>query len=235
MISELPEYIFRLSFLDLVLLLSTKALRDEWLLLGACRLPTSFRFIFQGDSADPALESKQGCRLYSIVPGWTLVVWRGEPELVLNRHVWALIASVFAKETEQKDMAAPAQLIDYVAAERLTTLFDVAAAMLLVYDCSLTLGMEIEFVWSSPWGYMTVLYIVQRYLPFCDAIFLCLPPQLAINIDPYGCLIVQTIRGWMMIFGWILSEAILTLRVWAVWKRDRHMGVFLIFLITLSV
>ena len=46
--------------------------------------------------------------------------------------------------------------------------------MLLVYDCSLTLGMEIELVWSSPWGFMKALYIVQRYLPFCDLIFLCL-------------------------------------------------------------
>jgi hypothetical protein len=49
--------------------------------------------------------------------------------------------------------------------------------MLLVYDCSLTLGMEIEFVWSSPGGFVKVLYIVQRYLPFCDAIFLCLPRE----------------------------------------------------------
>ncbi|EDR13479.1 uncharacterized protein LACBIDRAFT_308451 [Laccaria bicolor S238N-H82] len=131
-------------------------------------------------------------------------------------------------------MAAPAQFINYVAAEQLARSFDVAAAMLLVYDCSLTLGMEIEFVWSSPWGFMTGLYIVQRYLPFCDAIFLWLPPQLAVNIDPGGCHIVDTIRGWLMIFGWILSESILTLRVWAVWKRDRHMGVFLISLITLA-
>ncbi|EDQ98732.1 uncharacterized protein LACBIDRAFT_296795 [Laccaria bicolor S238N-H82] len=106
--------------------------------------------------------------------------------------------------------------------------------MLLVYDCSLTLGMEIEFVWSSPWGFVNMLYIVQRYLPFCDAIFLCLTHQLAVNIDPDSCRIVEMIRGWLMIFGFILSEVILTLRVWAVWKRDRHMGVFLISLITLT-
>jgi len=73
------------------------------------------------------------------------------------------------------------------------------------------LGMEIEFVWSSPWGFMKVLYIVQRYLPFCDAIFLCLPreytkyislynispfsllDQLAVNIDSDGCRIVDTV------------------------------------------
>ena len=46
--------------------------------------------------------------------------------------------------------------------------------MLLVYDCSLTLGMEIEFVWSSSWGFMKVLYIVQRYLPFWDTVILSL-------------------------------------------------------------
>jgi len=106
--------------------------------------------------------------------------------------------------------------------------------MLLVYDCSLTLGMEIELVWSSPWGFVKVLYIVQRYLPFFDAIFLCLPLQVAVNIDPGGCHIFATIRGWLMIFGFILSEVILTLRVWAVWKRDLRLGVFLISLITLT-
>ncbi|EDR02609.1 uncharacterized protein LACBIDRAFT_332210 [Laccaria bicolor S238N-H82] len=131
-------------------------------------------------------------------------------------------------------MAALAKLIHYVAAEQLATSFDVAAAMLLVYDCSLTLGMEIEFVWSSPWGFVNMVYIIQRYLPFCDAIFLCLTHQLAVNIDPDSCRIVEMIRGWLMIFGFILSEVILTLRVWAVWKRDRHMGVFLISLITLT-
>ncbi|KIK02624.1 hypothetical protein K443DRAFT_6013 [Laccaria amethystina LaAM-08-1] len=157
----------------------------------------------------------------------------------------ALIGSVLAKEHRTKnpsrsrfhislDMTALAQLINYVAAERFATSFDVAAAMLLVYDCSLTLGMEFEFVWSSPWGFVKVLYIIQRYLPFCDAIFLCLPPQLAVNIDPGGCQIVETIRGWLMIFGFILSEVILTLRVWAVWKRDLRLGVFLISLITLT-
>ena len=77
--------------------------------------------------------------------------------------------------------------------------------------------MEIEFVWSSPWGFVKVLYIVQRYLPFFDAIFLCLTreyleylslslydispffllDQLAVNISPDDCHIVEMIRGCM--------------------------------------
>ncbi|KIJ97955.1 hypothetical protein K443DRAFT_9528 [Laccaria amethystina LaAM-08-1] len=161
------------------------------------------------------------------------------------QRVSSFIASDFAKETGRKTHSPPlrsrfhialymAALINLVAAERLAASFDVAAAMLLVYDCSLTLGMEIEFVWSSPWGFVKVLYIVQRYLPFCDSIFLSLIHQLAVNIDPYGCHIVETIRGWLMIFGFILSEVILTLRIWAVWKRDMRLGVFLISLITLT-
>ncbi|EDQ99646.1 uncharacterized protein LACBIDRAFT_334882 [Laccaria bicolor S238N-H82] len=142
--------------------------------------------------------------------------------MVPNRHTWAQwlrrVSSPFASflpkkenQSTQKnpfslhsrfrlssDMAALASLIDYLAAERLATSFDVAAAMLLVYDCSLMLGMEFEFVWSSPWGFVKVLYIVQRYLPFCDAIFLCLTHQLAVNIDPDGCHVVETIRGsWL--------------------------------------
>ncbi|EDR02575.1 uncharacterized protein LACBIDRAFT_332139 [Laccaria bicolor S238N-H82] len=61
--------------------------------------------------------------------------------------------------------------------------------------------------------------LATRYLPFCDSIFLCLTHQLAINIDPYGCHIIETIRGWLMVFGMTLSEVILSLRAWAVWKQ----------------
>ena len=45
---------------------------------------------------------------------------------------------------------------------------------MFVYDYLLTIGMEVDLVWSSKWGFMEVVYILQRYLPFVDAVFLCL-------------------------------------------------------------
>ena len=45
---------------------------------------------------------------------------------------------------------------------------------MFVYDYFLTIGMEVDLVWSSKWGFMEVVYVLQRYLPFVDAVFLCL-------------------------------------------------------------
>lgn len=52
---------------------------------------------------------------------------------------------------------------------------------MFVYDYFLTLGMEVEFVWSSRWGFMKVLYLLQRYLPFLDSVGLCLMRECLTN------------------------------------------------------
>ena len=48
----------------------------------------------------------------------------------------------------------------------------VAGAAMFLYDYFLTVGMEVDLVWSSKWGFMKVLYVLQRYLPFVDAAIL---------------------------------------------------------------
>lgn len=50
----------------------------------------------------------------------------------------------------------------------------VVGATMFLYDYLLTLGMEVDLVWSSKWTFMKVLYLAQRYLPFVDAVALCL-------------------------------------------------------------
>ncbi|EDR03453.1 uncharacterized protein LACBIDRAFT_331441 [Laccaria bicolor S238N-H82] len=62
---------------------------------------------------------------------------------------------------------------NYVAATRVVTYFDVASAMMFIYDYFLTMGLEVELVWGSRWGFMKALYIVQRYIPFVDSVALC--------------------------------------------------------------
>lgn len=49
----------------------------------------------------------------------------------------------------------------------------VAGVAMFLYDYFLTIGMEVDLVWSSKWGFMKVLYLLQRYLPFVDAAILC--------------------------------------------------------------
>jgi hypothetical protein len=43
---------------------------------------------------------------------------------------------------------------------------------LVVYDYMLTLSREIDYVWFSPWNFIKVTFLVQRYLPFVDLIIL---------------------------------------------------------------
>lgn len=124
---------------------------------------------------------------------------------------------------------------NYVAATRVVTYFDVASAMMFIYDYFLTMGLEVELVWGSRWGFMKALYIVQRYIPFVDSVALCFTHQFGNKISPAMCRIVETWRGWTMIAGFSLSELVLTLHAWAVWKKDRRLGVFLLFVFISSV
>jgi hypothetical protein len=43
---------------------------------------------------------------------------------------------------------------------------------LVVYDYSLTLAREVDLIWFSRWNVIKVTFLVQRYLPFLDAILL---------------------------------------------------------------
>lgn len=48
----------------------------------------------------------------------------------------------------------------------------VASVALFIYDYFITQGLEIELVWSAPWNPLKVMYLIQRYLPFADTVFL---------------------------------------------------------------
>ncbi|EDR03422.1 uncharacterized protein LACBIDRAFT_295242 [Laccaria bicolor S238N-H82] len=123
------------------------------------------------------------------------------------------------------------ELQDYVSSVMIVTAFDVVGSALYIYDYFLTLDLEVELVWPSKWGAMKVLFLVQRYLPFLDTVSLCLVHQLAADISPSTCYFLYSFRGYLIITGFLLSEVILTLRAWAVWKRERILGYNLLFFI----
>ncbi|KAF9255137.1 hypothetical protein L218DRAFT_884795 [Marasmius fiardii PR-910] len=101
-------------------------------------------------------------------------------------------------------------------------------ATLLVYDVLLNLGLEIKFIWARNWSLLTVLYIIQRYLPFFDTLGVTLHHHFAPNLSPRRCTLDYTIAGWSYAVGIALSEVILTLRVWAVWKKNIPVGIGLV-------
>ncbi|KAF9014289.1 hypothetical protein BDQ17DRAFT_451851 [Cyathus striatus] len=40
------------------------------------------------------------------------------------------------------------------------------AFALMVYDYLLTFGHEVDLVWNAPWGFIKIMYILTRYVPF---------------------------------------------------------------------
>ncbi|KAJ3733950.1 hypothetical protein DFJ43DRAFT_173060 [Lentinula guzmanii] len=123
------------------------------------------------------------------------------------------------------------------------------SATLLVYDYICTLDQEIELLWSSPFGLASMIFIVNRYLPFFDT-FLSINMNFNSNISAEQCAIqtraVSCRRHKMsfylkklefsyhfvglMFVGISHSELILMLRTYALWGRKRSILVLLILL-----
>jgi len=107
----------------------------------------------------------------------------------------------------------------------------VVSSTVLLYDFLCTLDQEIAYVWSNPRSFSSMLFFINRYVPFIDT-FLSLALKFSIK-QREKCLMYYTIVTWLIILGTIFSEVILMLRTYAIWERNRVMRIFLSFLAAL--
>jgi len=89
-------------------------------------------------------------------------------------------------------------------------------------------------VWLSPWNYTKVLFILVRYLPMINIYFL-LNVQLLPDVSQKSCEVTLPIATWLLNAGIISAEAILAIRTWAVWRKDKRIGLLLTALLTCGV
>ncbi|KAG7089084.1 hypothetical protein E1B28_010793 [Marasmius oreades] len=108
------------------------------------------------------------------------------------------------------------------------TMATVLNATLLVYDVILNLPLEIEHVWTRQWSFLTTLYVIQRYLPFFDTVGVTLHHNFGLSLSPRICTLDWDITAWSFVGGVMLSEILLTIRVWAVWERKIPVGMGLL-------
>jgi len=120
-----------------------------------------------------------------------------------------------------------ASLIRALFVMKLVTNFNVASSAVFIWDYILTFRMEVDLVWRSKWNLMKGLYLLQRYLPFIDTIWLVLYRQMDKSLTKTGCRNVTLASAVIMLIGLSVSEMILTLRTWAVWNRDRRLTIIL--------
>lgn len=107
------------------------------------------------------------------------------------------------------------------------TYADVAACAMIVYDYMLTFRMEVDLVWKSKWNVVKILFLFQRYMPFADVCYLSVYRQLAFNLSDVDCTWLMHTTGFMFITGFLASEALLSIRVFALWNRDIRLAIFL--------
>ncbi|KAF9258631.1 hypothetical protein L218DRAFT_990449 [Marasmius fiardii PR-910] len=115
--------------------------------------------------------------------------------------------------------------------------FLASGATLFAYDVITNLDAEIEYVWAAldfrkrrikkaPLIFH-LMYLVQRYLPLLDQVILALRLLFG-TPNPRACAITLMISAWSSITGIVLSEFILGIRVWAVWRQKRSIGLILV-------
>ncbi|PFH49731.1 hypothetical protein AMATHDRAFT_147024, partial [Amanita thiersii Skay4041] len=92
-----------------------------------------------------------------------------------------------------------------------------------IYDYILTLDLEVRFIWKSRWTYVRVLYHLVRYIPF-----ITMTTTLVTDCESFSYYKLQnTLITYIPVPGISTARSILTLRTWAVWYRNRYLGLAL--------
>ncbi|KAF9261821.1 hypothetical protein L218DRAFT_945788 [Marasmius fiardii PR-910] len=122
------------------------------------------------------------------------------------------------------------KLVEDLGKQQIVSYVDAASAVLVIYEVLINLSVEIEYIWTKKWSFLTVLYVLQRYLSFFDTMGLGLQRHLGAHLNAADCMLNYQIAGWSIITGLVLSEIVLTIRVWAVWERSVSIAIGLVVL-----
>ncbi|KAF9465328.1 hypothetical protein BDZ94DRAFT_391898 [Collybia nuda] len=98
---------------------------------------------------------------------------------------------------------------------------------LLVVDWLFALDIEIAHAWNVPWNLGRALYFVTRYTALVGVVLL-LYFRAVFTVSPQQCLQLSVVCSSILIFGILVAECIMSIRVWALWDRSKWVGIFLL-------
>ncbi|RDB20475.1 hypothetical protein Hypma_012418 [Hypsizygus marmoreus] len=118
------------------------------------------------------------------------------------------------------------------SALRLNTVkyINVASGVIFICDYFQTFEMEVEHVWQSRTSLGNILFFVSRYLPFFD-MPLNLYYALAPSVSPKTCLWVYSTACPSTILATAVADAMMALRVYALWGNSRTVMIILLCLL----
>jgi hypothetical protein len=120
--------------------------------------------------------------------------------------------------------------VTYLIHQRIVDYGYIAAQAIVFYDYILTLEREITLVWFAPMSYTGVLYFLVKYLPIIP-LSLEIPIRYVIGTSMKSCAWQIPMATWILVIGVLLAEFVLVIRTWAVWHRDRKIGIGLVILV----
>jgi len=128
------------------------------------------------------------------------------------------------------------QFISDLAANQRNTYSHAAALTFCLYDIILSFSQEVEYVWMSKRSLVTALYLIVRYYGVINLIgIVAMFTQASSNLDVKECqrYFFWTITGVPIVFVLAL-DAILLLRLYALYNRSKKVLITLLVLISIN-
>jgi len=96
-----------------------------------------------------------------------------------------------------------------------------------VYDYFETIGKEIRYVWKREWSFGKALFLAIRYLPFIDLSFYVYLELTTVQ-SGLSCSLALYWFIPSIFLAFLLADAVVALRTWAIWERNKVLCVVLI-------
>ncbi|KAF9465253.1 hypothetical protein BDZ94DRAFT_385148 [Collybia nuda] len=117
--------------------------------------------------------------------------------------------------------------IGNLASQPITQFLKISSVTLMLIDWLFTLDLEIILAWHGAWNMGRALYFLTRYSAFLD-VSLILYCSITYSVPLSLCSRLNIVNKTLGIIGVVVSELIMSIRVWALWGRDRGIKVILI-------
>lgn len=112
----------------------------------------------------------------------------------------------------------------------------IASMAVLLYDCCITLGLEVEYIWKSKFSPVTFLYLLSRYLAlFATSITIYF--YFGHDIPTGVCKILDLISAWSLLICIAVAHLILLVRTYALLGQNKYVlyGLISLFLVEFGI
>jgi len=143
-------------------------------------------------------------------------------------NVVGVLAIVFA--CAEKDMEPSVKsLIPLVRHQLLAKYFNVASAVILIFDTLENFGDEVDLIWRQRLTVGKALYLASRYMAFID-VSLMLLYLFDSHLEPKICHRLYVTTTYFTLVGACTAELVLLIRIYAIWKQSMRILAFLTFI-----